>query len=201
MWIGQPEALEESPLSPRKGFHIDISEMLVVNSRDALASGKGTNGVAARPNGSMPEPFVFVPITQSEAAKGRGAAKRIVRAHVTRVQHAKSSTLNGMDLQSWTVKPYIHRDSLTVRKKPRANVNTNKKREAVTSVKTRKSPSVESSSSSDASDTSKALVMIPKLADNAAEDPFWTFPVDYKPEIAPIFAHCKRLLSFRLVMC
>lgn len=164
--------------------------MLVVNSRDALPSGKGVNGTTSKPNGSMHEPFVFVPITQSEAAKGRGAAKRIVRAHVTRVQHAKSSTLNGMDLQSWTVKPYIHRD-VADRKKSRAN-GTNEKKS--TSVKTRKSPSVESSTSSDSSDSSKTLLVIPKIADNGAEDPFWSFPVDYKPEIAPIFAHCKSIV-------
>lgn len=162
-------------------------KMLVVNTRDALSGGKGTNDAAPKSNGSMHEPFVFVPITQSEAAKGRGAAKRIVRAHVTRVQHAKSSTLNGMDLQSWTVKPYIHRD-VQVRKKPRANGTAEKK---ATVVKIKKSPSVESSTSSDSSDSSKALVKIPKIADNGAEDPFWSFPVDYKPEIAPIFAHCK----------
>lgn len=60
-----------------------------------------------RPPTTLLDPFVFVPITQQEAAKGRGAAKRIVRAHVTRVQHAKSSTLSStQDLQTWTVKPY-----------------------------------------------------------------------------------------------
>lgn len=168
--------------------------MLVANNRGSLPGGKGSNNDAAkRSNGNMQEPFVFVPINNSEAAKGRGAAKRIVRAHVTRVQHAKSSTLNGMDLQSWTVKPYIHRDVVARKKKDKANGTDDKKREKAV-VRVRKSPSVESTSSSDSSDSSKALT-IPMIADNAAEDPFWTFPVDYKPEIAPIFAHCKHSLS------
>jgi hypothetical protein len=65
---------------------------------------------ASKPSQSLPEPFVFVPITGAEASKGRGSAKQIVRAHVTRVQHAKSSTLSfTQNLESWTVNPQVHR--------------------------------------------------------------------------------------------
>jgi hypothetical protein len=82
-----------------------------------------------KPSAVLPDPYVFVPITDNEAAKGRGAAKRIVRAHVTRVQHAKSSFLSStQELQTWTVKPYIHRDAGPVRRKARATTQSKKRR-------------------------------------------------------------------------
>lgn len=140
-----------------------------------------------RPPQGLPAPFVFVPITGNEAAKGRRAAKRIVRQHVTRVQHAKSSTLNGtQDLQTWTVKPYIHSDQ-AVRRKPQAKQSEGK-------GKAKRCSSSDSDENKDAKPPPRELAMaliIPKLPSGTQqEDPFWTFPVDYKPYLAPIFAHC-----------
>ena len=65
------------------------------------------------PSQTLPEPFLFVPISGPEASKGRGAAKQVVRAHVTRVQHSKSSTLTyTRNLETWTVNPQNHRTQL-----------------------------------------------------------------------------------------
>ena len=140
-----------------------------------------------RPPAALTDPFVFVPITQQEAAKGRGAAKRIVRAHVTRVQHAKSSTLSStQDLQAWTVRPYIHRDAVTARRKPKVN-GPRPKPDA--------SESQDKKDDSSTSSRERSLSLVP--FGHAGEDPFWTYPVEYQPYLAPIFAHCKPgLLSF-----
>ena len=93
--------------------------MLAVSGRSPNGR-RDSNAASGTTAQTMPDPFVFVPITQAEAAKGRAAAKRIVRAHVTRVQHAKSSNSNSQfNLQTWLVKPYIHRESVAVRRKPR----------------------------------------------------------------------------------
>lgn len=119
---------------------------------------KAASGSARRQsNQSLPEPFVFVPITSGEAAKGRGAAKRIVRAHVTRVQHAKSSALPSHNLENWTVKPYIHRDTAPARRKPRPSGATARRR----TVGTEKDG--EPSEQND----DRALVVVPKLATGA----------------------------------
>lgn len=136
------------------------------------------------------EPFVFVPVAGDEAAKGRGAAKRIVRAHVTRVQHAKSSALSGtQDLQTWTVRPYIHRDTLAVRKKAQ---------NGCTAAKTKKRPQRRTHSSSEESTESEgsrgeqqsvAVVLHRLPSGGGHEDPFWTYPVEHKPELSPLFAH------------
>jgi hypothetical protein len=117
--------------------------------------------------------------------RGRGAAKRIVRAHVTRVQHAKSSTLSStQDLQTWTVKPYIHRDGVSFRRKPKVN-NQKPTRDA--------NGSDEKNDSESAPSKKRSLSIVP--FGNAGEDPFWTYPVEYQPYLAPIFAHCKHHLS------
>lgn len=134
-----------------------------------------------RPPQSLPEPFVFVPITSGEAARGRGAAKRIVRAHVTRVQHAKSSTLNSHNLENWTVKPYIHRDSTTARRKPRQNGAPARRR----------GNAGDDADEQTSEKQSRAVVIVPKLAAGGShDDPFWTYPVDRQPYLTPIFAHC-----------
>ena len=141
-----------------------------------------------QPAQTLAEPFVFVPITQGEAAKGRGAAKRIVRAHVTRVQHAKSSNLHGQDLQSWTVKPYIHGDVASVKRKPCASGAQQKRR-----------PNGNFQTDDDSSSRlrERAIVIAPKLpTGGAGEDPFWSYPVEYQPYLSPIFAHCSYILHW-----
>lgn len=134
----------------------------------------------SKPLTTISDPFVFVPISGSEAATGRGAAKRIVRAHVTRVQHERNGNFNiGQDLQSWTVKPY----------QPSA-ANTKKKRttkRAVETLKRNESSSDSSSSSSVITKRSSSSLSLP--SGGAFDDPFWTFPVDRQPELSPIFAH------------
>lgn len=56
----------------------------------------------SKPITAVSDPFVFVPISGQEAAKGRAAAKRIVRAHVTRVQHERNGNFSvGQDLQRY----------------------------------------------------------------------------------------------------
>lgn len=132
----------------------------------------------------LPDPFVFVPISTAEAAKGRGSAKRIVRAHVTRVQHAKSSTLSSIQhLQDWTVQPQTHRPPLSTKQRP-------------------KLPTPGSSSASSSDDKAQivssetAVITIPgipasKRNGSGRQDPFWTYPVDYEPYLPAIFAHCR----------
>ena len=133
-----------------------------------------------RPPTTLSDPFVFVPITQKEAARGRGAAKRIVRAHVTRIQHAKSSTLSStQDLQTWTVKPYIHRDAASFRRKPR--IAGQRPKRTANGDDNRDDPPKRSKTES--------LALVP--FGHAGEDPFWTYPVEYQPYLAPIFAHCR----------
>lgn len=154
--------------------------------------------VVSKPLTTISDPFVFVPISGSEAATGRGAAKRIVRAHVTRVQHERNGNFNiGQDLQryacrqhcdgssdterirSWTVKPY----------QPSA-ANTKKKRatkRAVETLKRNESSSDSSSSLSVITKRSSSSLSLP--SGGAFDDPFWTFPVDRQPELSPIFAH------------
>lgn len=128
----------------------------------------------------LADPFVFVPITQREAAKGRGAAKRIVRAHVTRIQHAKSSTLSStQNLQTWTVRPYIHRGLVKPPRKPHL-------------CSTQRRLSKDEVREEEATDETESLSV--SLAcrlptGKAAEDPFWSYPVDYQPHLSPIFAH------------
>jgi len=149
---------------------------------------------AARSVHMMSDPFVFVPISHNEASKGRGAAKRIVRAHVTRVQHAKSTTLgNHMHLQSWTVKPYIHREPPAVKRKPRIDSVAERKGSDQLRVVVRKKSSASTGTSTSSSNTDSSPeveLRLPKLPQGSTSaDPFWTFPVDYRPELSPIFAH------------
>lgn len=150
-----------------------------------VASHRRLDGGVPRPSQTLPEPFVFVPITSGEAAKGRGAAKRIVRAHVTRVQHAKSNTLNSHNLENWSVRPYIHRDSVTARRKPRPSGAGRRRRETA----------VEKEDEDSDEKQIRAVAIVPKLAAGGShDDPFWSYPVDYQPDISPIFAHCKQAL-------
>ena len=158
--------------------------MLSVQPQGSLIEDQARTAEPTKSAQKLVEPFVFVPISRSEAARGRGSAKRVVRAHVTRVQHAQSKQFVGVDLQSWTVDPFVPKDSITSKRKPR---RPQIKRNVVTD---------QESSSTDARDGSTDLVpTIPRIVDNGAEDPFWTFGVDYKPEIAPIFAHCKQVAA------
>ena len=138
---------------------------------------------AHQPATTLPDPFVFVPITRQEAAKGRGAAKRIVRAHVTRVQHAKSSTLSGsQDLQTWMVKPYIHRDNASNRRKTRTLAQSGKRR----------ANGLEEEDEPSTGPRQKSVALVPRLpTGSAGDDPFWTYPVEYQPYLSPIFAHCQ----------
>ena len=148
---------------------------------ETLRFAKPVQPTVHRPPTTLTDPFVFVPITQQEAAKGRGAAKRIVRAHVTRVQHAKSSTLSStQDLQTWTVRPYIHRDAAVSRR--RARVNTKKPKRDVDIA-------IDTSETELASPKGRSSSIVPFGTIGA--DPFWTYPVDYQPELSPIFAHCE----------
>lgn len=147
-------------------------------SQDTLPSGPGL----------VHDPFIFVPITKTEAAKGRGNAKRIVRAHVARVQHAKSAELNSKrSLQPWRV---------TVQALPpiRRSMRSKGKRFAVERADS--SGSSGSASANSTSDTSIATIPeLPGARRIGAErqDPFWTYPVDYLPYLPAIFAHCIEL--------
>ncbi len=126
--------------------------------------------------------FVFVPITQGEAAKGRGTANSIVGAHVTRVQHARSSTLSGFqDIQNWTVTPYVHRGR-TAGRRSRRKVGAAEELRA-------KQHEILDENNDVIGVSKKAL---PVLAfGSAGEDPFWSYPVEYQPYLSPIFGHCE----------
>lgn len=159
--------------------------MLTLNFQDAPGKKR-----PSPPAQNMAEPFCFVPVTQGDASKGRTAAKRIVRAHVTRMQHAKSNTFNGMDLQSWTVNPHVQSESIpSVRRKPRKIAQcVSKPRDRTKNLQ--RSVSEEKSSTSASSGSSSSELVLSTQIDNAAADPFFTFPMDYHPEISPIIAHC-----------
>ena len=145
------------------------------------------------PTPGLAEPFVFVPITGVEASKGRGAAKRIVRAHVTRVQHAKSSALSStQDLQTWTVKPYIHRDTPNVRRKTTSTIKPpTKKAPALPTDSSTDSSSKDSDTTTTSIHDSAIVIVSPRLPNAAGglADPFWSYPVDHQPELSPLFAH------------
>lgn len=160
--------------------------MLTLNFQDAPGKKK-----PSPPAQNMSEPFCFVPVTQGDASKGRTAAKRIVRAHVTRMQHAKSNTFNGMDLQSWTVNPRVQSESIpSVRRKSNKAVQSgNKQKDRTKNLQ--RSTSEETSSTSASSGASSSELVIRSQVDNAAGDPFFTFPMDYHPAISPIIAHCE----------
>lgn len=154
-----------------------LESSVVANQRPV----DGAADAARRAPQTIAEPFVFVPITSGEAAKGRGAAKRIVRAHVTRVQHAKTSTLHSHNLEKWMVKPYIHRNTTAAKRRPPSNG----------SVKSRHG-SDETKDELSAEEKNHEVAVVPKLATGGShDDPFWTYPVEYQPYLAPIFAHCE----------
>ena len=166
-----------------------------------------------RTNHCIPEPFVFVPITGAEASKGRGAAKQIVRAHVTRVQHAKSSTPSyRQNLESWTVNPQIHRQQSSLSESqfqtsktptpPKKSVEARKKNRkaataaanAATATKSAIEEDVEEIVRQDEPRGVVARSQVPKIpgakrAGAARQDPFWSYPVDYQPYLPAIFAH------------
>lgn len=98
--------------------------------------------------------------------------------------------MTGMDVQSWTVKPYIHHHySTKVRKQHRAKTSAGEKL-PVTSIVERRPRPIVRPETSPSSDESYVEPFFPRIPDNGAEDPFWTFAVDYEPAISPIFAHC-----------
>jgi hypothetical protein len=150
----------------------------------------------SKPSQTLPEPFVFVPITGAEASKGRGSAKQVVRAHVTRVQHARSSTLSfTQNLESWTVNPQAHRPqpsfSEIQSQIPRRKAAT--KRNVPRQAKTKKV----AVSDADAEDVEEVITVVSKVPKipaakrlgAARQDPFWSYPVEYEPYLPAIFAH------------
>lgn len=84
------------------------------------------------------------------------------------------------------MKPYIHRDFALAKRKDES-----------TKTVLRKKPASRSSSSSDDSEESGRsaespvlAVSVPRLASGSqSSDPFWSYPVDYQPELSPLFAH------------
>jgi hypothetical protein len=158
------------------------------------------------PSQTLPEPFLFVPISGSEASKGRGAAKQAVRAHVTRVQHAKSSTLTyTRNLETWTVNPQRHRtqpglsegQSRIPRKKAVsgkvAAKRANSKQVAATIAKP-DDDDAEEVVQTQTPETTTVVLNVPRLPaakrlGASRQDPFWSYPVDYEPYLPAIFAH------------
>lgn len=136
------------------------------------------------PKQILSDPFVFVPITGGEAAKGRGAAKQIVRAHVTRIQHTKSSNLAGLHhIQNWTVKPYVPRTGTPSQRK---------QRNGSLSVKNKRQGQIDETSRRQQQQQAASFDVIPRLPSGGVrDDPFWSYPIDYQPSLSPIFAHCK----------
>ena len=159
-----------------------------------------------RPNQTLPEPFLFVPISGPEASKGRGAAKQAVRAHVTRIQHAKSSTLTyTRNLETWTVKPQSNRTQLGIfqgqsqisKKKAIPRKVASKRAKSTQIAATADKPDdddIEEVVPTEALETATVVLNVPRLpaakrVGAARQDPFWTYPVDYEPYLPAIFAH------------
>jgi hypothetical protein len=160
--------------------------------------------VEQRPSQTLLEPFLFVPISGPEASKGRGAAKQVVRAHVTRVQHAKSSTLTyTRNLETWTVNPQSNRTQLGISQGqsqiPRKKAIPRKVaiRRAKSTRATATEPDdvdIEEVEPTQAPETTAIVLNVPRLpaakrVGAARQDPFWTYPVDYEPYLPAIFAH------------
>ena len=159
-----------------------------------------------RPSQTLPEPFLFVPISGNEASKGRGAAKQVVRAHVTRVQHARSSTLTyTKNLESWTVEPQSHRvqpalsqGQSQIPKKKAASRKVATRRVKTTQVATttakHNDDDIEEVVQTQALEFTNTALNVPRLPaakrlGAARQDPFWSYPVDYEPYLPAIFAH------------
>lgn len=162
--------------------------------------------VEQRPSQTLPEPFLFVPVSGPEASKGRGAAKQVVRAHVTRVQHSRSSTLNyTRNLESWTVEPQSHRMQLGIsqgqsqipRKKAASRkIAAKRAKPDPTAAATGKSTDddIEEVVQTKPPETATMVLSVPRLPaakrlGASRQDPFWTYPVDYEPYLPAIFAH------------
>jgi hypothetical protein len=158
------------------------------------------------PSQTLPEPFLFVPISGPEASKGRGAAKQVVRAHVTRVQHAKSSALTyTRNLETWTVNPQNHRTQLGMsegqsqipRKKAMSRKVAAKRAKSNQVAATTARPNdddVEEVVQTQTPETTTIVLSVPRLPaakrlGAARQDPFWSYPVDYEPYLPAIFAH------------
>jgi len=158
------------------------------------------------PGQTLPEPFLFVPISGPEASKGKGTAKQVVRAHVTRVQHAKSSTLTyTRNLETWTVNPQSHRTKLgtsqgqsQVLGKKYVSVKAAAKRMKCTQVATTTAKpdddDTEEVVQTQAHEATTVVLNVPRLPaakrlGAARQDPFWSYPVDYEPYLPAIFAH------------
>lgn len=159
----------------------------------------------SRPSQILPEPFVFVPIQGAEAAKGRGPAKQVVRAHVTRVQHAKSSTLSyTQNLEAWTVDPQVPQAQPTLSESqtqiPRRKALSKK----VASKRAKAKKSTTANNNTNDNDVegivrsqppeTVAVTKVPQIPaakriGAARQDPFWVYPVDYEPYLPAIFAH------------
>jgi hypothetical protein len=162
--------------------------------------------VEQRPSQTLPEPFLFVPISGPEASKGRGAAKQVVRAHVSRVQHAKSSTLTyTRNLETWTVNPQSSQTQLGIsqgqsqipRKKAVPRKVASQKAKSTQVAATTAKPDdddIEEVEPTQAPETTAIVFSVPRLpaakrVGAARQDPFWTYPVDYEPYLPAIFAH------------
>jgi hypothetical protein len=162
--------------------------------------------VEQRPSQTLPEPFLFVPISGPEASKGRGAAKQVVRAHVSRVQHAKTSTLTyTRNLETWTVNPQSHQKQLGIsqgqsqitRKKAVSKKIAAKRVKPTQVAATTAKPDdddIEEVVQTQATETTAIVLSVPRLPaakrlGAARQDPFWSYPVDYEPYLPAIFAH------------
>lgn len=150
-----------------------------VNAHSSSSSSSG-------PTQDLIDPFVFVPISATEAANGRGAAKSVVRAHVTRLQHAKSAASRAHTFLHWSgtaegptgkalkVSPASETPSEVVEWEQREDGEISE--EGASKEGTSKDP---------------LSVVIPALpSGSGTEDPFWTYPVDHQPVFSPIFSHC-----------
>ena len=125
---------------------------------------------------------------------------------MTRVQHAKSSTLTyTRNLETWTVNPQSHQkqlgisqgQSLIPRKKAISRKVASKKAKstkvAATTAK-HDDDDIEEVVQTQAHETTAIVLSVPRLPaakrlGAARQDPFWTYPVDYEPYLPAIFAH------------
>lgn len=175
-----------------------VNPSLMCESRPAeQASDHSRNHRETYPKISIP--LVFVPISNDEASQGRPRARHLVRAHLTRLQHATSlPSRPSQSLDSW----YVARQTPTAQLKGTKNQwqvgempsTSQKRRKVCKSVQSNEEKKEEKEKESASQNTKVAAVNVPLIpaarrAGAGRQDPFWSYPVEHEPYLPAIFAH------------
>lgn len=138
-------------------------------------------------------PFLFVPVSNNQAALGRQGANQLVRAHVTRLRHA--TALKASQDEVGGKSPMLRHTasepaqfSGMIRHNTQL-ANTSKKRRSIEEANHENEAAKSTNPQIIANHTSIPGIPAAKRAGAGREDPFWSYPVDYEPHLPAIFAH------------